>query len=174
MDASAFDRLARTLFRATSRRAALGALLTTAGAALGLAGTQRASAQGCLTNGERCHLGEDCCSGRCKRRNNGKKVCKPAEHQGVCTIEQNRCVGSSGGCGEESGGAPCVCVVTTIGRSFCGAGPVPETCGCTSNKKCEKQVGKGAKCAQGRDQCPTGCGSSGDNVCVTPCPTLDS
>jgi hypothetical protein len=170
MHASAFDRLARTLFHATSRRAALATLFTTAGATLGLAGTQRATAQECLDNGERCHTGDECCSGLCKRRNNGKKVCMRADNQGICTIERNSCAGSSLNCGTGSSG-DCFCFVTASGRSFCGDAVIQsEGCGCTSNKQCERLIGKGTKCIQ-----YAGCANclSATN-CMAPCPTLSS
>jgi hypothetical protein len=178
MDASAFDRLTRMLFRATSRRAALGALLTTAGATLGLAGTQRATAQGeCTVNGEPCHTGDDCCSGLCKRKNNGKKICKQADNQGVCTIDDDACAGSGFACGTASGGSDCFCFVTTTGRSFCGdffTIQQTEDCDCTSNKECERRIGKGAKCIQAGTDCQApSCPPSTTSGCMAPCQSLD-
>jgi hypothetical protein len=185
MDAAAFDRLAQTLVRAASRRAALGVLLTTAGATFGLAGIDRASAQGCTVNGEGCHLGEDCCSGLCKRRNNGTKVCMRADNQGECTVEENACTGGSISCGTGSFGT-CLCCVTAAGRSFCGgAGRIDSSlCDCTSNKECERRIGtligkqsaKGSKCVAVGANPNLTCFQCGDNGtgCMPPCETLDS
>jgi hypothetical protein len=100
-------------------------------------------------------------------------VCRRADNQGVCTVEQNICTGGSISCGTGSLG-PCVCYVTTTGRSFCGAmaGFQLGTCGCASNQECEQRLGlKGAKCVV-TDNCP-GCPSGATSGCMAPCENLD-
>ena len=176
MDAAAFDRLGRTIWRVGSRRAALGTLLTTAGAILGLAGIDRATAQGeCQGNGERCDDGDERCSGRCKREHRGKHVCRRADNQGTCMIDQNACaIQGSPTCGTGSFGS-CHCFVTTAGRSFCGeTGTIQSgNCGCNSNQECEQSLGKGAKCVQSTDACDDSCPLGTTTSCMGPCETLD-
>jgi hypothetical protein len=167
MDASAFDRLATMLVRAGSRRAAL---LTTAGAALGLAGTDRAAAQPSCSlkaNGESCQSGAECCSGRCTQRHRDDRygTCRQADHQGICTVENNHCAGTSGACGTD-----CLCFVTTRGRSFCGGDP-SGSCNCASNRQCERRHGKGSTCVQaGGINCRC---ETFETACMEPCENLD-
>ncbi len=59
----------------------------------------------------------------------------------------------------------------TRGRSFCGGSIFIGTCGCMSNRQCENQAGKGAKCVQGGVNCAF-CGSVTDTACVIQCPNL--
>ena len=156
MDVSTFDRLSRTLWLTGSRRTTLSALLGSAAVALGLAGTDRAIAQGgCKANGQRCIDGTECCSGRCRRRQpTGPQVCRRAENQGECTVQEDFCAFGSIFCGTDSGGA-CTCFVTNKGRSFCGSILQGATCGCTSTRQCEQQVGKGAKCVEREAAAPS-------------------
>jgi hypothetical protein len=179
MDASTFDRLTRTLFRTTSRRAALGVLLASAGGALGLGVPPPATAQGCKANRERCGSDAACCSGRCtRRRQEGPRVCRQADNQGECTVEQDVCAGNNTHCGTNSSADLCFCFVTTTGRSFCGAsvGIPAENCDCASNEECADRFGQGAKCvatgASGFITCQT-CREEGGTGCVLPCPNLD-
>jgi hypothetical protein len=167
MEPNAFDRLSRALSTAGSRRAALEILL--AGTALWMAGGQRAVAQDCLANHVDCHTDEECCSGRCKRKRDGKKLCKPAENQGLCTIKQDICAGSSDICGSGTIGDPCPCFVTKGGRSFCGDSPVIQSgdCDCKSNMECKRRIGKGAKCVQVSPLCTDCPGST--TGCMAPC-----
>ena len=171
MDGTAFDLLTTTLARDGTRRAALGAFLAAAGTALGLGSDQPATAQGCLPNRERCQTGAECCSGRCVRHNNGK-TCRRAENQGVCTIEDDDCGGTFTGCGI-SGGAGCVCYVTTHGRSFCGDPNAIDLsgCGCTSDGWCEQRFGKGTKCVRNSGGCS--CPTTPSDFCVAPCENLN-
>jgi hypothetical protein len=179
MDAAAFDRLSRTLSTAISRRATLAGLLAAAGSALSLSGGQQAGAQGCFANGTRCSNGTECCSGRCRRRNDGKKVCRRAASQGECTVEDNVCLeGLSVQCGTDgTGTVACRCFVTTTGRSFCGLNPLnpPTDCDCASNRECEQSLGKGAKCVQvASSGSGNFCGCPGSTTgCRAPCPNLD-
>jgi hypothetical protein len=157
MDASAFDRLSRTLWMAGSRRVALGALLATAGAALGLAETNRVTAHSCTlkANGQHCSNGSECCSGWCKRKQGTKKkFCRQAAGQGTCTTAENGCEGNVVSCGTN-----CDCLVTTQGRSFCSDSSTPSGGSCDSDRQCENRLGKGAKCIGGGLNCanPTFC-----------------
>jgi hypothetical protein len=174
MDPTRFDRLARTLSAAGSRRVALRALLAGATAALGLAGGQRVSAQSCAASGERCGRSTDlpCCSGWCKRKHGSrKKFCRQADDQGVCTVDQNICGTSSFPCGFDDRGNICVCFLTTTGRSFCGLGGISaDDCDCTSDKACVTRLGAGAKCVQANAAC--GCATS-TTACLGPCPKPD-
>jgi hypothetical protein len=171
MDGATFDRLTGMIATAGTRRAALGALLAGAGSTLGLSSGQGVSAQpSCTPNGERCQNDAQCCSFRCVRRNNGKKVCKPAEHPGSCQGFQNQCVAAPQPCGTQSDGGACYCYVTIKGRSFCGFDGGSATCGCTSRKQCERRHGKGAKCINYRN-CD-GCVDT-STACLLPCPNLD-
>jgi hypothetical protein len=177
MDAAAFDRLSRTLWLAGSRRAALGALLASAGGAFGR-GVPPAAAQGCQPNGTRCRHGTACCSGRCKQRHRDKHgTCRQADHQGVCTVEENASGPDNDSliCGDHDESNDCLCYVTTRGRSFCGAEEGIESgiCGCTSNKQCEKSLGKGAKCVGVNSGCNFSCPSGTTTGCMAPCPILD-
>ncbi len=171
MDPVRFDYLSRTLVTAGSRRAVLGALLAGAGTALGLAGQPAIAQPSCLANRERCSDGSECCSGRCVRRNDGKKVCRKADNQGVCTVEQNICVTGSIACGTQSAGHACDCYETIKGHSFCGERRLFATCGCTSNAECERAE-KGAKCIQLGPNCAP-CQNGATTVCRTPCLDLD-
>jgi hypothetical protein len=171
MDPARFDRLTQTLSTAGSRRAVLAAV----GITFALAQGQSASADPtCAANGARCGRETDlpCCSGWCKRkRGSHTKVCRQADHEGVCTVEENICGGNVIRCGDTvagPSGPSCDCYVTTTGRSFCGEEAKSETCDCTSDRACEQQVGKGAKCVN--DSCSS-CAQS--TICATPCTTLD-
>jgi hypothetical protein len=180
MDVATFDQLARTLGLAGTRRAALATLLAGAGTALGLTGEQRASAQGCTSNGARCQDGTECCSGRCKPKRHTHhhiSVCRQADNQGACTVGENICAGSSDfSCGTGSLGL-CHCFVTTTGRSFCGAFfniRRTDDCDCTSNDECEDRIGKGAKCIQTGTRCVgPSCPPSTTSGCMAPCQHLD-
>jgi hypothetical protein len=180
MDPHAFDRLARTLFAAGSRRAALGALLAATGTALGLTRGHRVAAQGCSpggecckANGRGCHTGDNCCSGRCVRRR-GKKICKQAGNQGLCEVGDDACTGTTFFCGTASDSGDCVCFATTKGHSFCGNNSEiqPGNCDCTSGKECERRLGKGAKCVRVGADCEGACPGA-TTGCMAPCPELD-
>ena len=168
MDGTILDRLARTVARAGTRRAALGALL--AGTALGPGRWHYAAAQpiSCAlkAKGEPCGTDAACCSGRCKRN----RVCRQADHQGLCSVAQNHCAGiGSDACGINSSDFECLCYVTAQGRSFCGdSGSSAGSCDCTSNKQCVRRHGLGFKCIQNE-----GCGGCSTNkACIPACPNL--
>ena len=174
MEPVRFDILVRSFSIPGTRRATLGVLLAGAGIAFGWDGRQRAAAQGCAANGTRCSDGTECCSGRCRRnRHRGRKTCRQAPQQGVCTVEQNLCTFSVADCGTNSTGGDCFCFVTSTGRSFCGETYVPESCGCTSDKQCESQLpnGKGARCVNA--QGGVGCSACTTTVCAPPCSDPD-
>jgi hypothetical protein len=115
--------------------------------------------------------GSECCSGRCKR--DGKKLCKPADNQGLCTVANDNCTSGAITCGERTDGQPCVCYVTSRGQSFCGDSINVEagTCDCTSNMQCERRMGKGAKCIRLDFSCSLNCPES-TGACMAPCPIL--
>jgi hypothetical protein len=160
LDAERFDRLARTLSGIGSRRAALAALLSAAGA-LHLADPSRTLAQGCLPNGAVRTAGAECCSGRCKH-----KTCRQAPNQGLCTVEWNECAGNS-----RLGS--CVCFVTIKGRSFCGHHSGKENpCGCASHMECRRRFGKDARCVESSEFC--NCPAGTTTTCAERCPELFS
>jgi hypothetical protein len=116
-------------------------------------------------------------SGRCKpKRHTNKriKVCRQTYSRGVCSVEDNLCAsGTSIGCGMRSDGL-CHCFETTTGRSFCGATTsIQSGCDCTSNKLCEQQLGKGAKCIQSAGSGLCGCNTGALAGCKAPCEKLD-
>jgi hypothetical protein len=163
MDPTRFDRLAMTLSQRTTRRTAVGLL-----AALGLAGLLRVeAAAACISRtGARCGRENDleCCSGRCvRKRGTGKKFCRPAPGQGICTINQDVCQSLAGtSCSSEDVG--CACRRTTQGYSFCGGG---STCfNCETDADCEKRIGghRGDRCVQ----C-SNCTASNGRSCTFPC-----
>jgi hypothetical protein len=179
MDTEQFDRLARDVNRAGTRRGALRLLwsgaLAGAGVVLGLNVAQPARAQSCLGDGARCSDAAECCSSWCKRKHGShKKFCRRAENQGICSGADNKCTSGSVVCGTNSTGDGCPCFVTTAGRSFCGAGSVVEAddCGCTGDKQCEQRIGKGAKCVQVEGVCAALCPSGTTTGCLAPCPNL--
>ena len=161
MDADRFDAVARSF----SRRAGVRGL---AAVALGVVGTQRAGAQTCTTNGLPCTDGEQCCSGRCKRkRGSRKKFCRAAPDQGTCTIEDDTCDGGSSAC-DAAGTSSCICHVTSGGFSFCGATSSGTCFTCTSDRGCARRPGvgqRGDRCVQ----CPSSCSETNHRMCVHKC-----
>jgi hypothetical protein len=113
--------------------------------------------------------------GPLQAQRNGKKLCKPAENQGACTVEENACIAGSLIYGTARGGG-CVCYVTRSGRSFCGNDfPIQSgNCDCASNKACERRIGMGAKCVQVSEPCASSCPLGVTSACMAACPTLDS
>ena len=126
MNASAFDRLSQTLATVGSRRAAVGALITTAGAALGLAGAHdaEASRKRCRRKGGQPANGGNCQCGW---------QCEPSQDQFHC-----------------HGNANCVCYKDASGRGFCGEGTGNGFCTknseCTSPRKCVVNTCAGGLC----------------------------
>ena len=141
MDANRFDALTRRLSASGSRRTALRAVAAgVVAAALGLRGPEEAGAKACSRNRARCGRAGDapCCSGRCVRKR-GKRLCRPAPGQGICTIEFDRCRAGSDpaqlkDCGA-AGGGDCHCTVTIAGYSRCSSGSL-ECVHCTSDATC--------------------------------------
>ena len=157
MDGDRFDALARSLAAHRPRRAALRAL---AGAALAgplaLVGAREAAAR-CLRNGEACRRGPQCCSGVCRRGENGKK-CRAAPSQLTCTVERDVCAqGSAARCGPP--GNECYCWVTARGASFCGGND-----GAYGAASCDECAGAGRVCVRGG-----GAFCDGPVACVLPC-----
>lgn len=175
MDAPTFDRLSRSLWLTGSRRTALRALLGSAAAARGLAGTDRVIAQEvCKADGQRCSDGSECCSGRCHRRHrSGPPVCRQGGNQGVCTVQKDWCASETRHltCGTNSVGS-CECYLTTRGHSFCGTrdSSQPRDCGCSRSKECERRLGRGARCIRNIGGCD--CPPENLNFCIAPCENL--
>jgi hypothetical protein len=166
MDADRFDALTRRLGATDSRRrvlrgtlgAALGGLL----AAAGMPGDAAAQLGG-LADGQPCTSGEECSSGRCKRkRGTRKKFCRHAPGQGTCIADVDACVDSPSTCNNDPS---CVCFVTTRGWSVCAVSAL--TCvACDGDGDCEQVIGKGSRCIRCDD-----CLVSTGFACVRPCPT---
>ena len=126
MDGRQFDALTRLVAHVGSRRQALRWPLAASLGGLLIAASPKGAAAACLENGARC--GGDrgtCCSGWCKRRN-GKKRCRPALDQSICTTDFNRCLaGQLLGCNDASTDPnTCQCTITVKGRSRCSDGDV--------------------------------------------------
>jgi hypothetical protein len=174
MESERFDTLTRSLTDTGSRRAVLRRLSApTIAGVLGLVSRGMARAKhtpgNCRHNGERCTVGPECCSGRCKRkRGTTKKFCRAAPGQGICTIESDGCRGDSGVC-NAAGTPPCACYVTTRGFSVCAQAPV--SCfKCTSDAECVDRPGDGQagdRCVQ-CSACPAD--TTNGRACAHKCP----
>jgi hypothetical protein len=111
MDSERFDRLARTVSQAQSRRQALRGLAgAVAIGALTLRGGE-ASADACKADGKPCKKPEQCCSGICFR---GTGTGATSKSEGVCGCPEGRVL-SNGTCFllcpciNPSTGTPCPC-----------------------------------------------------------------
>jgi hypothetical protein len=158
MEAKRFDRLARSLIAAPSRRRFLGGLV----GALALGATRIPGALakrkkrkkkqklvfnafGCVDVGQPCRGNSaNCCSGICQGTapKKGKKDTSRclAHNEGVCQDGDDFCQGTTVNCG-----SPGVCVRTTGNGSFCGKGA---TCTvCSKDTDCdEAEFGPGVAC----------------------------
>jgi hypothetical protein len=173
MDVSTFDRLARTLARAGTRRAALGGLLAPVGTALGL-GLLREAAAAPKPANAKCSSDAQCASGTCikyaKCKKNGKLTgkCRCSCSETALCPTGNSC--RNGACFSECSspfvcprtggggcGSGCVCGATDLGDSCIGS-----TVLCDGNNSCETSA-----------DCPTGsvCFDLG-GTCVEGCPPL--
>ncbi len=115
-------------------------------------------------NGRPCRRGSQCASGLCAGPK-GKKKCRQARNQGICTIASNAGAREpiDTSCQSPTFSGRCLCWVTTSGRSFCGKA-APETCGCGADNKCGNIPG--AVCVE-----RFSCGFAGPpTACVLPCP----
>jgi hypothetical protein len=114
-------------------------------------------------NGRPCRRGSQCLSGLCRGKG-GRKTCRPAPNQGICTVESN--AGAlppvRTDCALAGSSERCLCWVTTAGRSFCGEA-APEACGCGADNDCANVPG--AVCVENRPGAFAGCGIA----CVLPC-----
>ena len=143
MDAAGFDRIARTLTSASSRRATLGLALA------GLLGMAAPNSEAKRKKGKKkkkkcrgCETCEQCVKGKCKPKPNGA----------ACGGKCNECQG--GVCAVKDDGSSCgPCGTCHFGA--CGPHPVGTACGagkaCTANQDCA------TVCAQ----------SDPGNVCVS-------
>jgi hypothetical protein len=176
MDAKRFDRLARSLIAAPSRRRFLGGLV---GArvlgATRIPDTVQAkrknkkkkkqklvfNAFGCVDVGKACRGNSaNCCSGICEGTapKKGKKDTSTCvdHHVGGCPAGADACV---------LGKVPCeldgVCFRTTGNASFCGKDV--ECTACSTDKDCEEAgFGSGAACIV----CAVNCDKDGGTACV--------
>jgi hypothetical protein len=174
VDADRFDRLTIAVAKRTTRRTAL-ALLS----GLGLSGllVQDAQAQ-CGNNGSRCQKSDDCCSGRCKRkRGTGKKFCRSAPDQGICTIASDYCPGTFTICGSAQDDSICYCFRRPNGASICARYDPTNKCNFTgecTDAKCRATFatypnGKKAFCGR----CDN-CGPTQPGICLLPCDEPDT
>jgi hypothetical protein len=161
MDAKRFDRIARLVALSMDRRA-MGRVMVGAGLVCGAGMRATPSVHAaCLADGQGCRRGSQCCSGLCAAQG-GRKKCRPAPNQGVCTIEANACVDPA----RTACGPRCSCYVTLDGKSFCGRNAV--SCGCGANNDCARLPG--AVCVKQATGC---CALAGNTTCVLPCEAPD-
>jgi hypothetical protein len=178
MDPARFDRLAVSISRRTTRRAAIGALVGLG--ASRLASPSDGAAASCLDDGARCRPSDPlpCCSGWCKgKRGSRKKTCKSGPNRGVCTVVNDFCALTGDiGCGNPD----CFCFRRPNGASVCAsiAGGIYPDKMCSfagskcSDKACRVALGdKRAFCVLNGDGC---CGAGKTGACVLPCATLDA
>ncbi|MGI9253098.1 MAG: hypothetical protein ACR2J8_05080 [Thermomicrobiales bacterium] len=124
MDYSSFDRIARLLGGAATRRAGIGAVVS-ALASASFAGDIAARVRHIEPEGpcgdhkgkdNRCSKGSECCTGYCKKGKKGKTGrCRCLKRGKACTEDRNCC-----------GGLPCT-------DGTCGASTPPETCSVCDN-----------------------------------------
>jgi hypothetical protein len=172
MDASAFDRLARSLVTLTSRRHAASALLA---AGFGFALRSQPVAGACRVVGKPCRHPEQCCTAICKHRTcrcpDGRKACG-----GLCCSGTQRC--RNGRCCTVTGAIcpaqPTDCCSFKAGTGGCsgahnhccifkGACTATTEC-CFANQACQGGVCcflAGADCGAGERCCSGVCNSSG-------------
>jgi hypothetical protein len=130
MDHSSFDRIARLLGGATTRRAGIGAVVASLASA-SLAGDIAAKARRIEPAGpcgdgsgkdNRCTKGSECCTGYCRKGKNGKTGrCRCLKRGKTCTQNRN-CCGSmpctDGKCGADDPPVPEVCLVCASGCPY--------------------------------------------------------
>ena len=157
MDSARFDRLAMTIGRRTTRRAALRLLGAALGTALSMRARDDAGAThfGCRHWKEGCKRSEQCCSGICWR-----KKCR-AHDTGGCRLADNFCAG-----GEDNRCQPgCLCNITTGKAPHCGSTVFCPAVECQRDADCGEP---GAACIP-HVNCQ-GCGNPAtQNFCQRPC-----
>jgi hypothetical protein len=183
MDAKRFDRLARSLIAAPSRRRFLGGFVAMSGLlAPMLTETVEArkkkkkrkqklerNAFGCVDVGNACRGNDtNCCSGHCvgptpKKGKKDSSACI-AHHVGECPDGADACVVGKVSCGVDG-----VCFRTTGNASFCGGKAACEAC--NSDSECEEAgFGSGAACIV----CVINCDKDGGTACVPPATPAES
>jgi hypothetical protein len=186
MDADRFDRFARSLATAHTRRRALAATLgglLTLGALPGEAkkgkGKKKKSktnAFGCVDVGKACRgRNGKCCSGICqgKKPKKGKKDRSKcvAHNAGICIAEADTCtVGTDVPCNPSN--PSCFCTLTTGNAGFCAAfsgGPAGHCRVCRKDTDCAAEFGAGAACLVLGGACTTLCLATGRTACAPPC-----
>jgi hypothetical protein len=141
MDGMHFDRLARSVSRALSRRTAL----ATGAAVLAVAtGREPAPAQACKADGAKCASNGSCCSGFCKKSRKRRR-CAPVPGAFGCTVLDDSCSLSSDDidCPGKAGGS---CFRDGCGKPMCG---ILATCNqCSSDQDCidDPNAGPGSRC----------------------------
>jgi hypothetical protein len=185
-----FDTLARAVGSLTTRRLALAALLGGVFGRLGPAETAAKRKSGrCKPKCGDCYK---CAKGKCRKNNQGEKVCKKGRCKlkatgTPCTTfrgghcQNGTCFPTStcpvtttaicpGGMGVRCGGvdtAPCLCSRSTEGQVACIIVPsgfnCPDVTPCGSSATC----GAGYVCVETGSCCPNGPA----NACLLPCPT---
>jgi hypothetical protein len=150
MDGSTFDRIARGLGEARSRRTVIGAL---AAGVLGLAGGRRADAARCRDGGATCREHGDCCSGTCGTPDaRGRRTCAPLLlANGASCTASSQCLGGA-----------CACRSLTCAEAICATTVAnsPGPCGSNFHTTPEGQA----------NVCVAGAGESFDCTSV-PCPS---
>jgi hypothetical protein len=147
MDGPRFDLLVQSLAIARPRRrlthAILGGVL---GIALGPAAT--GAGPGCTNVGKPCKKPGDCCSGKCKGKQD-KKTCR-AHDATTCVAGEvgPQCGGKFKFC-ETSSQLPGVCRTTTGKAGYCEY--IGTDMPCTKDKDCHEGFGPGAACLK----CPS-------------------
>jgi hypothetical protein len=162
MDADLFDRLARSLTAAGSRRRALATFSAVLGGALGVSVVDETAAKKkcppCKKRkGGKCKKkkpdGAPCSGGTCQR---GRCTTAPAPPPPpACSAEADFCANGTPSCGDSA-----VCVRPLGGgASRCGTFN-SLTCGCTTHEQCVGLLGAGAFCAQAGPECPCNTGTA--------------
>jgi hypothetical protein len=157
MDNQRFDDLARALAKGISRRRLLGGLFGGAVGALVTTGDSTNAA--CRTDGHRCQLGADCCSGFCRDYD------PKTRHRNICATCQNDTVACQGAC------VPACADSQTMGEDCacgCAAGTIACGDGCALLCPAGQALDDACACActaTGRPPCGDSCCAE-DESCV--------
>jgi hypothetical protein len=168
MNADRFDAWTLALLVPKTRRSLLrAAAATTLATALGHRVSIAAPLPCTLKKtGRRCKKASQCCSGVCTKIQ-GRKKCRSAPNQGVCSVQQNICGDPADQvqCGLTNNA--CTCAVTIDNTSLCAEGAGTPCFNCSSNEDCENRSG-----GTPGEVCVTcgGCIVSNSRGCRAPCP----
>jgi hypothetical protein len=195
LDATRFDRFARTFVRHLSRRRVLSSLSATLAAAAVVYLPGDVAVAKCVRLGKKCDKKnkkkDTCCGGgKCKGKackcTNGRVRCEETccasgeicaagtclTGQGTCASGADSCLVATISCNQRSN---CSCYQSAEGTTRCGEPRIPITaCGnCTSSAQCAASFPNdpGVFCAIDIGGQANGCGcSAGEGTCVPPCP----